>query len=73
MQVMIQWPMLVHFGFKIKFVLWHPSIKRILKMIGPAIFALAIMEINIAITKIFASSSSLAGEGAISFYITRTG
>lgn len=73
MQVLIQWPMLVNLGFKIKFVLWHQSIKRILKIIGPAIFALAVMEINIAITKIFASSESLAGKGAISilFYANR--
>lgn len=73
MQVFVQWPMLSHFGFKIKFALWHPSVKRILKMVGPAIFALAIMEINIAITKIFASSATLAGEGAISilYYANR--
>lgn len=73
MQIMIQWPMLVHIGFKMKFVFWHPAIKRILKMIGPAIFALAVTEINITITRIFASSGQLAGEGAISilYYANR--
>ncbi|MEW6088253.1 MAG: murein biosynthesis integral membrane protein MurJ [bacterium] len=73
MQVLVQWPLLFRSGFEIQFIFWHPSIKRIIKMVGPAVFALAVTEINIAVTRIFASSASLAGEGAISilYYASR--
>ncbi len=57
MQILLQIPYLVRSGFrmKISFDLNHPGIRKIFSMIAPALFGIAVYQINILMSTILAS------------------
>ncbi|MGL4368455.1 MAG: murein biosynthesis integral membrane protein MurJ, partial [Spirochaetota bacterium] len=66
MQLLLQVPYLVKSGFraKIDLDLKHPGIRKIFRMLGPALFGIAIYQINILINTMLAS---MLPEGSISY------
>lgn len=66
MQLSLQIPFLIKSGFRIKFSIDinHPGIKRIFRMIAPALFGIAIYQINILMSTILAS---MLPSGSISY------
>jgi putative peptidoglycan lipid II flippase len=67
LQALIQLPLLLKEGFSLglKPDFSHPAFKEVLRLIGPTIFGLSIMQINIFVNTYFATS---CGEGAVSWY-----
>ncbi len=65
-QVILQIPYMIKTGFKVKIIFdWkHPGIKKIVKMLLPALFGLAVYQINIVINLILAS---FLADGSISY------
>jgi putative peptidoglycan lipid II flippase len=57
-QFLMQIPYLLRSGFRFKFVLdfRHEGIRRIFKLLGPAMFGIAVYQINILMSTILASS-----------------
>ena len=55
-------------GFRLRFTInpHHPGVKRISKLMLPAIFGLAVDQINVLVATMLASLESIAGTGAIS-------
>ncbi len=66
LQVLLQIPYLVKTGFKMKISLdmKHPGIKKIFRMLGPALFGMMVYQINILINTVLAS---FLKEGSISY------
>ena len=66
LQVLLQVPYLVKSGFRMKVSLdfKHPGIRRIFRMIAPAVFGIAVYQINILMSTILAS---LLPFGSISY------
>ncbi|MDY6935247.1 MAG: murein biosynthesis integral membrane protein MurJ [Spirochaetota bacterium] len=66
LQVLLQIPYLINTGFRIKFSvdLKHPGIRRIFRMITPALFGIAVYQINILMSTILAS---MLAPGSISY------
>ena len=58
LQVLLQIPYMIRSGFRMKFSIdfRHPGIRRIFRLIGPAMFGIAIYQINILINTILAST-----------------
>ena len=67
LQALMQVPLLLKegFSFSLKPDFAHPAFKEVLRLIGPTIFGLSIMQINIFVNTYFATS---CGEGAVSWY-----
>lgn len=65
-QIILQVPYLMRSGFKMKisFDIYHPGIQRIFKMIVPALFGIAVYQINILMSTILAS---MLAPGSISY------
>ena len=63
-QFAIQWPALRHVGYHYKFSFdWkNPGVRRILKLMGPGVFALAVTQINMFVDTFLAS---LLAEGSV--------
>lgn len=66
LQLAMQWPFLVKFGLKFKFLfnLRHPGIKQIALLMLPAVFGAAIYQINVFVGTILAS---LLPKGSVSY------
>lgn len=66
MQLLLQVPYLIKNGFKLKisFDFQHPGIRRIFKMLGPAVFANAVYQLNILVSTAYAST---CGSGSITY------
>ncbi|MFH0974821.1 MAG: murein biosynthesis integral membrane protein MurJ [Spirochaetota bacterium] len=58
MQLILQIPYMIRAGFKMKFSLDlnHPGIRKIFKMMAPALFGIAIYQINIIMSTMLAST-----------------
>jgi putative peptidoglycan lipid II flippase len=67
LQALMQVPLLLKEGFSLglKPDFTHSAFKEVLRLIGPTIFGLSIMQINIFVNTYFATS---CGEGAVSWY-----
>lgn len=65
-QLLMQIPALYHYGFDLRldFRFRHPSILRIARLMMPGIFGVAIYQINVVVTRLFAS---LLQEGSVSW------
>ncbi len=65
-QVILQVPYLVKTGFRVKvsFDLKHPGIRKIFRMLAPAVFGMMVYQINILVNTILAS---FLKEGSISY------
>ncbi len=57
MQVILQIPYLIKAGFRMKlsFDFRHPGIRKIMKLLGPAVFGMAIYQINSVVLTVLAS------------------
>ncbi|HNV48558.1 MAG TPA: murein biosynthesis integral membrane protein MurJ [Spirochaetota bacterium] len=66
LQVLLQVPDLVRSGFRLRFSidLNHPGIRRIFRMIVPALFGIAVYQLNILMSTMLAS---MLAEGSISY------
>jgi len=66
-QALLQVPLLLKEGltFCLKPDFKHPAFKEVLELIGPTIFGLSIVQVNIFVNTYFATS---CGEGAVSWY-----
>jgi len=66
LQLFLQFPYLVKSGFRMKFSIdfKHPGIRKIFRMMGPALFGIAVYQINILMSTILAS---LLPAGSISY------
>jgi putative peptidoglycan lipid II flippase len=66
LQVFMQIPYLVKTGFRMKVVfdIKHPGIRRIFRLMAPAVFGIAVYQVNILMSTILAS---MLPEGSISF------
>jgi putative peptidoglycan lipid II flippase len=66
LQLILQIPYLVRSGFRLRVSvdLRHPGIRRIFRMIGPALFGIAVYQINILMSTILAS---MLPPGSISY------
>ncbi len=66
MQLILQIPYLVRSGFRLRVSVdfKHPGIRRIFRMIGPALFGIAVYQINILMSTILAS---MLPSGSISY------
>lgn len=67
LQFAVQWPMLRKTGFRFRPMLsfTDPGVRRVFKLMGPAVIGAAAVQINVLINSNFASS--IAGDGAISW------
>jgi len=66
LQLLLQIPFLIKKGFRFwkKASLYHPGLKRIAKLMGPAVFGAAVYQINMIIATLLAS---LLPEGSVSY------
>jgi len=66
LQLLLQVPFLIRRGFRFwqKAPIYHPGLKRIGKLMGPAVFGAAVYQINILIGTLLAS---LLPEGSVSY------
>ncbi len=66
LQVFMQIPYLIKTGFRMKimFDIKHPGIQRIFRLMAPAVFGIAVYQVNILMSTILAS---MLPEGSISF------
>jgi putative peptidoglycan lipid II flippase len=66
MQVLLQVPYMARSGFRMRFSLdlKHPGVRRIARLLGPAVFGIAIYQINIFVSTVLAS---MLPEGCISY------
>jgi len=66
LQILLQVPFLIKKGFRFwqKAPIYHPGVKRIGRLMGPAIFGAAVYQINILIGTLLAS---LLPEGSVSY------
>ena len=65
-QLLLQLPYLVRHGFSLSlnFHFQHPALRRLLFLMGPAVFGAAVHQINVLVSTIFAS---LLSEGSVSY------
>lgn len=66
LQLLLQIPYMIKHGFKMKISIdfKHPGIRRIFKMIAPAVFGIAVYQLNILINTAYASTCE---EGSIPY------
>ena len=66
LQMLLQIPYMVKENFKVKFSfdLAHPGIRKIFRMLGPAIFGIAIYQINVLVGNLLAT---MLPEGSVSY------
>jgi putative peptidoglycan lipid II flippase len=66
LQVLLQLPYMARSGFRMRFSLdlKHPGVRRIARLLGPAVFGIAIYQINIFVSTVLASKLP---EGCISY------
>jgi putative peptidoglycan lipid II flippase len=67
LQFAVQWPMLRRSGFRYRPILsfTDPGVRRVFKLMGPAVIGAAAVQINVLINSNFASS--IPGDGAVSW------
>ena len=70
-QLLIQVPVLIRYGmvFKPDFDFTHPAIKRIFRLMGPTVFGLAIVQINVLLDSIIAIGFAPSTDGSQSFML----
>lgn len=66
LQVLLQIPYMIRENFKLKFSfdLNHPGIRKIFRMLGPALFGIAIYQINVLVGNLLAT---MLPEGSVSY------
>jgi len=78
LQILMQLPILCHFGFRLSLGqirpdIHHPGVRQIGRLIAPRIFGSAIYQLNVFVDTIMASLSAIVGEGAVAaiYYANR--
>ncbi|KUG21915.1 putative peptidoglycan lipid ii flippase murj [hydrocarbon metagenome] len=73
LQLAMQWPFLMKYGFKFKFRfnLHHPGIRQIGQLILPAIFSAGVSTINVLVTGMILASMLPSGSVTYLFYADR--
>lgn len=65
-QILLQLPIMARFGYRprIRFQFDHPGVKKIARLMGPAIFGLALYQINVLLARLLAS---FLQQGAVTY------
>ena len=73
LQLAMQWPFLVKYGLKIKFIfnLRHPGVKQITRLLGPAILGAAVGTINVVVVGNILASFLPKGSISYLYYADR--
>jgi putative peptidoglycan lipid II flippase len=78
LQILIQLPILRHFGWRISLKtmkpdMRHPGVKQIGTLLGPRVFGSAIYQLNVLVDTVMASLGGIVGEGAVAaiYYANR--